>query len=294
MRLLAYVKLIRVYQWYKNLVVFLPLVFAGMLFVEGLCSKVLIGFFALCAVSSANYVINDLIDRKRDCTHPEKRQRPLASGVVSAGEAVLLAAVLLGVALLLAYPLSFLFFLTILFLFFFTLVYTLLLKHEPIADVVAIAINFVVRAIAGALIIKVLVSPWLVLCPFFLALVLVVGKRHAELQFMKKRAGKYKEVLRFYSPELIRALMIVSITSLVLSYSLYSFSRTSLMLLTVPFAVYGIFRYFYLVQTGSVIARHPERIYKDVPSVIVGVLWALLVFLIFYVIQGKIDVWSLV
>ena len=293
MRLFSYFKLIRPYQWYKNLIIFLPLFFVGGFFGPDLL-PVITGFVALCLVSSANYVLNDLIDIKRDRSHPEKKSRPLAAKKVTIAEAILLSLILLVVSLFLSFPLGFLFFLSVVFLFLFTLLYSFFLKHEPIADVVSIAINFVVRAISGALIIQVVVSPWLVLCPFFLALVLVVGKREAEVRFMKKKATQYKEVLKYYTAELIHSMMMVSITALVMSYALYSFSRTPLMLVTVPFAVYGIFRYYYLVQIGSPIARHPERIIKDWRSVITFIILAALVYVIFYVVLGRIDLWNLV
>ncbi len=289
MRILEYIKLIRVHQWYKNLLIFLPLIFVGELFIKEIWGVMLLGFIALCLVSSSNYILNDIIDIKRDKSHPEKKSRPLASGKVSIFEAVLLLIIFLGASIYIAYGLNIMFLACVGFLFLFTLLYSVFLKKEPIADVVAISINFVVRAVSGAFILKVMISPWLVVCPFFLALFLAVGKRDADLRFMKGNASKHKEVLKHYNLELTNTMMIISTTCLVIAYSLYSFSRTALLLLTLPFAIYAIFRYYYLVIKGSEIARHPEKVYKDWQLVVVGLLWAAIIFIIFYFVLGKIN-----
>lgn len=294
MRILEYIKLIRVHQWYKNLLIFLPMIFVGELFIKEIWGVMLLGFVALCLISSSNYVLNDIIDVKRDRAHPEKKSRPLALGKVSIIEAIIISLIFLGASIFIAYSLGIGFLACIIFLFLFTLFYSLFLKKEPVADVIAIAINFVIRAVSGAFILKVMISPWIIVCPFFLALFLAVGKRDADLRFMKGNASKHKEVLKHYNLELTNTMMIISTTCLVIAYSLYSFSRTALLLLTLPFAIYAIFRYYSLVINGSEIARHPEKVYKDWRLVIIGALWAILVFAIFYLILGKIDLGFLI
>ena len=279
-----YIKLIRVHQWYKNLVIFLPIFFAGKLFNLSSLEKILIGFVALCLISSANYILNDIVDIKKDKLHPEKKYRPLAFGKITILEASIIGLLFLFASLLISYQLGIIFLVMILFLFVSTTLYSLWLKNEPILDVVIIATNFVVRAISGAFIISLFVSPWLILCPFFLALYLAVSKRHSDLKMLKKNAIKHKEVLKYYTPDTTNALMIIATTCFIMSYALYAFSRTELLLVTLPFAVYTMCRYYLLVNTGSEIARNPEKIYKDKKLIITAILWSILIFIIFYYI----------
>jgi 4-hydroxybenzoate polyprenyltransferase len=283
MRLFEYLKLIRVRQWYKNLVIFLPIFFVGKLFDLPSLEAVFIGFVALCFISSANYVLNDIIDRDKDRIHPEKKFRPLASKKVTLIEGWMLFVVMLALGLGVAYTLGILFALTGFALFALTVLYSLWLKNEPVIDVLMIAINFVIRAVSGVFILQVSVSPWLILCPFFAALLLAIGKREADLRFMKGNASNHRAVLKDYSLEMTNTLMIVTTTCLIIAYSLYSFTKTSWMLITVPFAVYSIFRYYQLVNSGSEISRHPEKVYKDYRIVITVLLWGIITFLIFYI-----------
>ena len=290
MKILEYLKLIRVHQWYKNLVIFLPIFFMGNLLNFSMLKEVFIGMIALCLVSSANYIINDILDVKRDKLHPEKKHRPIASGKVSILEASIIGAVLFALSLYIAQYFSLLFLLSVVFLFISTLAYSLHFKNEPILDMLLIAVNFVVRVISGAFIIKAFISPWLVLCPFFLALFLTIGKRDADLKVLKKDAVKHKEVLKYYDLQTTNGLMVISTTCLILSYSLYAFSRTSWLLSTLPFAIYTIYRYYSLINQGSEIARHPEKIYKDYKLMIGILLWMIITFVIFYFILGKVTV----
>jgi 4-hydroxybenzoate polyprenyltransferase len=284
MRILEYLKLIRMPQWYKNLVIFLPLFFVGELLKTSALEKIVIGFIALCLISSTNYIINDIVDMKKDRAHPEKKSRPLAAKKVGITEAITIAVIFFIASMLIAYSLGTLFMVSTAALFILTLLYTLWLKNEAIADVMIIAVNFVIRAVAGAFVIHVIVSPWLIVCPFFLALFLAVGKRDADLKLMKGDAFKHKEVLKYYDVQTTNALMMISTTCLIIAYSLYAFSRTELMLLTLPFAIYTIFRYFMLVHQGSEIARCPEKAYRDYRIILGGLSWIIVTFIIFYII----------
>ena len=277
-------KLLRPTQWYKNLLVFLPIVFSGNLADMHLLLLTFVGFLGLCAVSSANYVVNDLIDIKSDRRHPEKRKRPLAAGKIKIWQAIVLAIILLFIAVGISAGLNINFFYAVAFLFGFSLLYSLLLKREPFLDIIAIGINFVVRAVAGVFIIGVETSPWLIACVFFLALFLVAGKRHADTAFLGKNAKKHRSTLKIYTPEITSALMIITTGLLVVSYSLYSFlsDNTSYLIFSLPFALYLVFRYFSLVYTGSPIARHPERVFLDLRMDIAMVLWAIVTFIILY------------
>jgi len=280
-----YIDLIRVRQWYKNLLVFLALFFAGALFNWADVRITLLAFFSLSFISSVGYILNDLVDLEKDKSHPEKKLRSLASGKVSKSVAGVLGIVLLlfgfGISFLIG--LSFVYVLASFFAL--SLLYTFVLKKIIFADVIAISLFFVARAVAGAIAINVYISPWLILCPFFLALFLAVGKRHSDLLLLKEKAGKTRDVLADYTLDLTNSLMIVSTTLLLISYALYSFfSNHQNFIIALPFAVFVVFRYYYLIQSGSVIAREPEKLLKDKQMVIGIVLWGLVTFLLLYMV----------
>ncbi len=269
-------QLLRVRQWYKNLVVFLALFFSGNMLNGTMLFSTAAAFIALAFISSANYILNDLIDLKKDQLHPEKKTRPLAAGRISVSLALSLALLTLvsGVALAASIGKPFLYAALILFLL--SQLYTFYFKHIVFADVLTIAALFVVRAVSGALAIDVFISPWLVLCPFFLSLFLSVGKRHAELYLLKERAAATRKVLREYNHQLTDSLMTISTTLLVVSYALYSFlSEHHNLLYTLPLALFVILRFYYLVSAGSEIGRQPEQVIKDKAMIIGIVLWVL-------------------
>jgi len=231
-------------------------------------------FIALCCMSSAGYIINDLKDIKRDRAHPEKRNRPLASRKISTGLALTIMLVLIIISLAISFSIGLFFMYSVISLFILTLIYTFILKHVVLADVLTIATLFVIRAVSGAFAIDVIISPWLVLVPFFLSLFLSVGKRHADVIMLKGKAKETRETLKTYTKELTNSLMTISTTLLVISYALYSFqSEYNTLLYTLPFALFLIFRFFYLINSGSDIARHPERVIKDKAMVIGMIVW---------------------
>ncbi len=267
---------IRVRQWYKNLVVILALFFSANLFDGDMFLTTILAFIALCFVSSAGYILNDIADRHQDRLHPEKKARPIAAGSISIPIAVLLVLLLFIAGNVIAFALGMFFFYLVLALFFLSLLYTFVLKKIVFADILTIASLFVLRAVSGAVAIDVTISPWLVLCPFFLSLFLSVGKRHAELHLLQEKASATRKVLREYTHELTDSLMIISTTLLVISYALYSFlSEYNYLLYTLPFALFVMFRFYYLINSGSEIARHAERVIKDWPMILGIVLWIL-------------------
>jgi len=281
-----YIILIRVRQWYKNLFIFLAIFFSGTILNRAMLLLTLKGFIALCLISSANYVFNDMIDLKNDKHHSEKRHRPLASGRIHMIEALMLFIVLVISSGVIAYGLGAWFFASVASLFILTTMYSLFLKDEPIVDILIIAVNFVIRTVSGAFIIEVWISPWLILCPFFIAIFLAVGKREADIKFLKEKAFMHKDVLRFYTKEITDSMMIIATTCLIMAYSLYAFSKTSIMLVTIPFAVYAVFRYYALASTGSEIARSPDKIYKDWRMMVTIILWGIALILIRYIFWG--------
>jgi len=278
---IKYFELIRVKQWYKNVVVFIPLVFAGKFLDLKALVLTLIGFFALCLVSSSNYIINDLKDIEKDRRHPEKKFRPIASGKVKKWEAIIICSALLAASIFISVKLSISFFLCVVAIFILTQGYTFYLRNEQFLDIIMIAINFVIRAVSGAFIINVRISPWLILCTFFLSLFLSAGKREADIRLLKDKAVFHKRVLKDYNIQITNALMIISTSALILSYALYSFlSIYPMLIYTIPFALYAIFRYLYLVYSGSEIGRHPEKAILDKRLLIGSFLWLISIFFI--------------
>ncbi|MBN1645152.1 UbiA prenyltransferase family protein [Candidatus Woesearchaeota archaeon] len=285
MGLIVFFRLLRTGQWYKNLLIFLPILFSGNLFsIEGIILT-FVGFFSLCFVSSSNYIINDILDIRKDQQHSEKKRRPLASGKIKIWQAVIVFSVVFAIGISLAGFLNEYFFLCALALFVLTSAYSFILKKEAFLDIIIIGINFVIRASSGAFIINVKISPWLIIGVFFLSLFLSASKRRADLSFLGKKAKEHKSSLRGYSNEITNALMIIATTLLILSYTFYSFlSEHSYLIFTLPFALYLIFRYFALVYSGSVIARRPEKVFSDLRMIIGMLSWITVTLIILYLL----------
>jgi len=276
-------RLMRPLQWYKNVLVFVPLVFVGWLFEPVPFALSALAFIALCIVSSANYAINDVLDASADRLHPEKCDRPVASGRVSKPVALVFAVGLFAASAVISFTLASSFGALVVGLFVWTLLYSVAFKREPVVDVLAIGVNFVARAVAGAVVISVPVSAWLVLCTFFLSLVLSVGKREAELVFLGGAAVRHRRTLAGYTPRLTHLLMVSSVSLLVLSYALFVFfGGHQGLFITLPLSLYSVWRFAQLVEQGSVIARHPEFVVRDARLVVAVALWAVLAFVVMY------------
>ena len=274
---------LRPQQWYKNLLVFLAVIFSGNLLNLISVWQSILAFASFCALSSATYVINDYADRHKDRLHPEKWNRPIASGKISGIEALIIVLVLFtigfGIALLL--PIKFIY--AALGYFVLSQLYTAWLKHEAFADILTISVNFVIRAIAGAFAISVWVSPWLILGIFFLALFLMFGKRTSELALLKKQAIFQRKALRSYKSGVVSRLNTLATTALVISYTLFVFfGEHPLLYINLPPALYAIFRYESLVSSGDKIARHPEIVFTDKRMVTAMLIWAIITFSVLY------------
>ncbi|MBT4651131.1 decaprenyl-phosphate phosphoribosyltransferase [Candidatus Woesearchaeota archaeon] len=284
MELKHFLNLIRVRQWYKNLVIFLALFFSGNLFHLKPLTFSILGFISLCLISSTNYIINDLVDLKKDQLHPEKKLRPLANNTISKETAIISAIIFFLISVTLAAALNINFLYLVLAILILSQIYTFYLKHILFGDILAIASLFVLRAISGAYLIEVKISPWLILCPFFLSIFLTIGKRHADLLFLKEKAHSTRKVLKEYTLTTTNSLMVISTTLLIISYALYSFlSQHQKLLYTLPFALYVIFRYFNLINEGSEITRHPEKSFRDKPLMIGTLLWVITTLIIIYI-----------
>lgn len=282
--------IMRINQWYKNLLVFLPIVFGQQISNTFALQKTFLAFLSLCFISSAYYIINDIIDMKKDVHHPEAHKKHIARGNVSVLAAILLMIVFFAISFGIAYTISIQFTYFVISLLTIAILYSAWLKNEIFVDVIAISVNFVLRAVSGAFVIIIAgkpyieISPWLLICTFLLALFLAVGKRDSELINLGSKASKYKKVLKYYTPKMTSAVLIVSTAALLLSYLLYSFqSFNTALIFTAPFAVYVIFRYLYLIYSGSRIPLSPATAYKDKRLLIGALLWLASVVYILYV-----------
>lgn len=278
----AYIELIRPKQWYKNLLLFVGIVFAKELSDLNLIFLTILGFVAFCALSGAVYTVNDIVDRNLDRLHPRKSQRPIPSGRVSATGAGVFGAALLAVGLGLSLYIHWLFLLAALAYLAEGFSYSLYLKRIVIVDAIVLAVGFVIRAYAGTVAVDVPISPWLVICVFLLALFLAFGKRRHELALLGDQAENHREILKHYSLHMVEDMMSVSTATLIMAYAMYTFLATNqYMMLTIPFAIYGLLRYMFLAHTADQ-GGEPEQIFKDIPSVINLVLWVVAVVLILY------------
>ncbi len=283
----AFLKTLRPRQWTKNAFVFAALVFDGKLFHLPDFLRTLAGFGIFCLISSAVYIINDIMDLEADRQHPVKKNRPIASGKIGIPAAITSSIILCLLAIVSSYLLSWQFSLTILLYFVMMLAYSKWLKHVPILDVLILAAGFVLRVHAGTtLIIVQRFSPWLYVLMTLLALYLGFGKRRAELALLADEATLHRKVLDGYTlPLLDQFITIVSGTT-ILAYSLYTFFRlpdNHTLMLTIPFVVYAIFRYLYLIQVKHTGGEPEEILLSDHPFQISIILWGLAVLAVFYV-----------
>jgi 4-hydroxybenzoate polyprenyltransferase len=281
-------KTMRPRQWTKNVFIFAALVFDKQLFILDAFMRTLEGFALFCLISSAVYIFNDLADIEADRQHPEKKKRPIPSGQLPVGAAWAAGILLVAAALGLGYLTSPTFAGVIGSYFAINMAYSLWLKHIPIVDVLIIAAGFVLRVGAGVTLIQVeRFSPWLYVVMTLLSLFLGFGKRRAELSLLAHGAGSHRKVLDGYTlPLLDQYIMIVSGTTIV-AYSLYTFSAPNLpanhtMMLTIPFVVYTIFRYLYLIHVEQAGGAPEDILLTDRPFQIAMVLWAATVLAVFY------------
>jgi len=277
--LAALVAAIRPKQWTKNLIVFGPLVFAYDLLSPRLLARVMVTFVAFCLLSSSIYVANDLFDAESDRQHPIKQLRPIASGTLSTSRALLLALALGVAGLALAAAAGLPVVLAAAAYVALMLGYSALLKQLVVLDVFCIAGGFVLRAVSGALAIHVVISPWLYLCTALLALFLALSKRQNELLVLRDSAGSHRRSLDEYSPEMLEQMTSIVTACTIMAYALYTFSAKSLpadhsMMLTIPFVLYGIFRYYYLVHRRSLGGAPELVLLHDIPLMLDVILWA--------------------
>ena len=285
----ALVASLRPQQWAKNLFVFASLTFSHNLAEPGAVARATTAFVIFCALSGAIYLINDVTDLEKDRLHPQKRHRPIASGRLGVPSALAAAAVLLVVGLVWSARLSGAFLLVALAYVAMLILYSVRLKNVVILDVLMVAGGFVLRAMAGAVAIGVAISGWLLICTVLLALFLALGKRRHEYLTLEADAVRHRPILAEYSPAFLDQMISVVTASTVTAYALYTMSpetvarfHTHLLPATLPFVLYGIFRYLYLLYKRE-LGGNPSVLFLSDPPLLLNVLcWVLAVLVIIY------------
>lgn len=279
----------RLPHWVKNLFLFAALIFSGrLLYIEDFLLT-LVGFLLFSIGSSGIYLVNDIADVEKDKLHPEKCRRPIPSGELGIGTAWAAAVILLAIALAGSFIVSPRFGVVTATYILINLAYSFYLKHVVILDVMSIAISFVLRVVAGAVIIGVPSSEWLILCTLLLSLFLGFAKRRHELLILEKDATVHRAVLEHYSPYFLDQMTAIVTASTVMSYALYTISdetvrkfNTKSLIYTVPFVLYGIFRYLYLVHKREKGGNPTKIILTDIPLILNVVAWVLVCAYIIY------------
>ena len=276
-------------QWIKNGALFAPLLFSQNLLNWPLLIKTLEAFCLFCLLTGSVYVLNDLKDLKEDRRHPIKRNRPLASGRVNPITAGVIAFILLVISLLGGWVISIPLMKIMGAYLLLQVGYTLYLKHLVILDIFSIAAGFVLRVVAGGFAIGVLLSQWLLICTMLLSLFLAMAKRRHELVFLKEDAANHRGILKEYSPYLLDQMMGVVTATTVMSYALYTISEETItkfhtpnLIFTLPFVLYGIFRYLYLVHQKVEGGRPEEILLTDRPLLLAVLGWTITVLVVIY------------
>lgn len=292
--LIQILKTMRPRQWTKNLMVFIPFAFTlreywrpFSLEMWTFLREATLAFVLFCILSGVIYLINDLVDIEKDRLHPKKRFRPLASGALSKSAAIVAIIVLLLVALPASFALGFWFGIIALIYFVLMLSYSYVLKHIVILDVFTLAAGLVLRALGGAAAIHVPASPWLYVCTALLALFIGFAKRRHELLLLEDNATNHRLILKEYTPEVLDQMISVTTASFVMAYSLYTFSAKNLppnnaMMLTIPFALFVVFRLLYLVHIKGEGGSPEEMLLRDKWLLGAILLWGISIVAILY------------
>jgi 4-hydroxybenzoate polyprenyltransferase len=278
-------------QWTKNIVIFAPLIFDVKLFNLNYLAQTIAGFVLLCLIAGTVYIINDLVDIEQDRKHPKKRNRPLASGQVTTSIAIIAAITIPLIGLSLSFALHPLLGIILTLYLLSQLAYSFWLKHMVIIDAMLIASGFVLRVAAGVPLVNAeRFSPWLYICMTLLALLFGFGKRRHELVLLEQNADAHRKSLREYSLPLLDHILSIVTASTLLAYALYTFSAEGLpanhtMMLTIPFVLYAIFRYLYLIHVKKMGGEPEEIVLSDRPLQVTFVLWGLSIIIVMYILR---------
>lgn len=279
----------RVQQWVKNLFIFAALIFSGHLFKFYELWLTAAGFIVLSFTSSAVYLFNDVVDSEKDKLHPEKSHRPIPSGKLQPSTAISVFILFTTLSLICGYIINPYFGMIVLIYILTNIAYSFWLKRLVIIDVMTISFGFVLRVVSGAIIINVPSSEWLIICTILLSLFLGFSKRRSELVLLENTANTHRSVLTQYSPHFLDQLIGIVTASTVMSYALYTISEETILkfgtknlIYTVPFVLYGIFRYLYLVHKRQEGGNPTQAILTDFPLIINVLLWVLVSSVIIY------------
>lgn len=285
------VKSLRPKQWIKNLLVFAGLVFSQNLFNLNALLVVIYAFFIFCIVSGAIYILNDIIDLPFDRVNPLKAKRPIAGGKLKVSHAKLSVYILLPLSLLFSYLLNYQFFIVVLSYVILQVFYSFYLKNIPILDIFAIALGSVLRVVGGTVVIDVTISSWLLVCTILLALLLALSKRRHELVSFEEDARNKRRVLGEYNTYLLDQMISVVTSSVLITYSLYTMSEETVekfgtrdLVFTVPFVLYGIFRFLYLIYRKDLGDSPESLLLLDRPLLIDVSLWIITVLIVIYLL----------
>jgi len=279
--ILHLLKATRPHEWFKNLFVLAALVFSGHLFDLDYASRAGFALVAFILLSAAIYLLNDICDRDRDREHPQKRHRPIASGNLPIPVAIVAAILFATIAIWLGFRLDARLGWTACIYVIQNLAYSFALKNVVILDVMIVAAGFLLRAVAGAFAIDVTISSWFILCTMLISLFLGFVKRRQEVVLLADHAGQHRSILVEYDPRLLDQLISVATAGTLVSYALYAMSPdviqksgTPHLYLTIPFVIYGLFRYLFLVYTRDGGGNPAVTILNDFPMLLNGALWA--------------------
>ena len=278
------IKLLRIPQWIKNLFVFVPLIFSKHLFDKEYLITSLLAFLVFCLTSSIVYIINDIVDAESDRLHPQKKSRPIAAGKISGWQALSACGILFIITIFLWYELNLRFIALVGIYFVLNIFYTFVLKNIVLLDIFSIAAGFMLRVFAGAFVINVDISSWLILTTMFISLFLAVMKRRSELNLAENHELiATRKVLQFYSQNFADQMATVASAGVIICYALYTVAdrtisvfHTDNFIYTTPFVVFGIFRYMYLVYMNKK-GENATKIMITDPAMIINVLLYILV-----------------
>jgi 4-hydroxybenzoate polyprenyltransferase len=273
-------KALRPHNWIKNLIVFAPLTFSGRFTQISESLKAILVFVCFCMVSSAIYIINDLCDKNEDQHHPKKKKRPIASGAIASSHAIMISIILILGGLFMAFLLRKYVFICLVLYIFISIAYSLVIKHIAILDVLTISFGFVLRILVGGLAISVEPSYWLILCTVMISIFLGFTKRRVELVANGNDSNNSRPVLRDYSISFLDQVIPMVTGATILAYALYTVDEhtqkvlgTTAMLLTLPFVIYGLLRYIYIIYHLKKGADPTETLISDIPTIINLFLW---------------------
>ena len=288
--MLNYIKLVRVPQWIKNFFVFVPLLFSQHIFNKTYFLPVLSAFLMFCLVSSIVYIFNDIVDIEADRVHPTKKNRPLPSGLISIQNAVITIIVFAALVGLFLPALNAKFRIFLLSYFLLNIFYTFIFKHIVLLDIFSLAAGFMLRVMAGAFVISVEVSSWLILTTMFISLFLGIMKRRSELILINDDPNKNtRKVLASYSLNFTDQMSTIAAAGVIICYALYTVSERTIkifntenMIYTTPFVVFGIFRYMFLVYMNKKGENTVEIMLTDIPMIINVILYIIAIVSIIY------------